>query len=78
MARVEGVEGDMYVSIVRDITERKQAEAKVAAQLVELRCWQTTILGRETRILDLKREVNEALAQVGQPQRYPSAARDKP
>ena len=78
VARVEGVEGDMYVSIVRDITERKQAEAKVAAQLVELRCWQTTILGRETRILDLKREVNEALAQVGQPQRYPSAARDKP
>jgi hypothetical protein len=31
------------------------------------------ILGRETRILDLKREVNELLGQAGKPPRYPSA-----
>jgi PAS domain S-box-containing protein len=58
---------------VRDVTERKRAAAKLAEQLDELRRWHQATLGRETRILDLKREVNELLAQAGQPPRYPSA-----
>jgi len=57
----------------RDITARKQAEAQLNEQLDELRRWHRATLGRETRILDLKREVNELLAQAGQPPRYPSA-----
>ena len=58
---------------VQDITERKQAEAQLAEQLDELRRWHKATLGRETRILDLKREVNELLGKAGQPPRYPSA-----
>ena len=60
----------------RDVTERKQAEAQLNTQLNELRRWHRATLGRETRILDLKREVNELLAQAGQPPRYPSAETD--
>jgi hypothetical protein len=56
-----------------DITGRKRAEAQLAEQLDELQRWHAITLGRETRILDLKREVNELLAQAGQPPRYPSA-----
>jgi PAS domain S-box-containing protein len=56
-----------------DITERKRAEAQLAEQLDELRRWHDVTLGRENRILDLKHEVNELLAQAGQPPRYASA-----
>lgn len=58
---------------VRDISERKQAEARLAEQVDELRRWHEVTLGREGRILDLKHEVNELLGQSGQPPRYPSA-----
>ena len=61
------------MAVIEDITERKRAEAQLAEQLDELRRWHKATLGRETRILDLKREVNELLAQVGKPPRYPSA-----
>jgi len=60
------------IGIVRDITERKQAEAQLREQLNELNRWQEATLGREMRTLELKREVNEALAQAGQPPRYHS------
>jgi len=57
----------------QDITGRKKMEANLAEQVVELRRWYDTTLGRESRILDLKHEVNELLGQAGQPPRYPSA-----
>lgn len=58
----------------RNITERKRAERKLAEQLRELQRWHEATLGREGRILELKRQVNELLEQAGQPIRYPSAA----
>ena len=61
------------VTLVRDITERKQAQATLAEQLAELRRWNDVTMGREVRILDLKQEVNELLVQAGHPPRYPSA-----
>jgi PAS domain S-box-containing protein len=66
------------VHIVSDITERKQAEAQLTEQLDELRRWHTATLGREMRVLELKREVNELLAQTGRPPRYASAEEDHP
>jgi PAS domain S-box-containing protein len=68
----DGVELGAIVTFV-DITVRKQEEAKLAEQLVELRRWHNITSGREGRILDLKHEVNELLAKTGQPPRYPSA-----
>jgi len=52
---------------------RKQAESQLNEQIVELQRWHNALLGREDRILDLKREVNALLKQAGQPLRYPSA-----
>jgi PAS domain S-box-containing protein len=56
----------------RDITERKQAEAKINEQLEELRRWYNATLGREERILQLKSEVNRLLIEGGKPPRYTS------
>ena len=65
------------LSSARDITDRKQVEHRLNEQLEELRRWHQATLGREMRILDLKREVNELLAQAGQPPRYARAEEDQ-
>ena len=55
------------------IAERDRAVAKMAEQLDELRRWQQVMLGREDRIMAMKKEVNSLLAGQGQPPRYASA-----
>lgn len=57
-------------SIIHDITDRAVAEKQVQQQLEELRRWNTITLGRETRVLELKHEVNELLTKLGSPTRY--------
>jgi PAS domain S-box-containing protein len=61
------------ISTIIDITREKQAQQKLTEQIAELRRWHEATLGREERILDLKREVNELRARAGTPARYPSA-----
>jgi len=73
LARIEEGAQTYIVGTLQDITERKQAEAKLNEQIAELRRWHELTLGREMRILGLKQEVNELLAQAGQPPRYASA-----
>jgi PAS domain S-box-containing protein len=60
------------IGFTQDITDRKEAELRIVRHLEELRRWHGLTLGRETRILDLKREVNELLACLGQAPRYGS------
>ncbi len=73
LTRME-VGGEIIVqATVRDISARKQSEAKLVEQLHELRRWHEATSGREERILSIKHEVNELLAKAGQPPRYPSA-----
>ncbi len=74
--RLAGGAVDYFVGLLLDITDRKLAEARVAEQLDELRRWHQATLGREGRILELKKEVNELLAQAGREPRYPSAVQD--
>lgn len=50
----------------------KRADEEILEQLRELRRWHEATLGREDRILELKREVNDLLAQLNQPPRYNS------
>jgi PAS domain S-box-containing protein len=57
-------------SIGEDITERKKAAEKIRDQLDELLRWQEVMLNREERVVLLKQEVNELLAQQNQPARY--------
>ena len=65
------------IDLMQDAVEaRKKAEtlnATLAEQLGELRRWQQVTLGREGRVLAMKKEVNALLAEQGQPPRYPSA-----
>jgi PAS domain S-box-containing protein len=60
------------IGFVADITERKLAEDRIRSQLDELRRWHSAMLGREVRVLQLKREVNEALEDAGKAPRYDS------
>ena len=62
---------------MQDITERKRAEAVLSQQMEELRRWHDATLHRESRVLELKREVNEILASAGLPPRYPSAGKEE-
>lgn len=62
---------------LRDMTERIQAEEEMARQMEELRRWHEVTLGREGRIVELKCEVNELSARLGQPPPY-TAATDPP
>ena len=54
----------------RDITARKQAEEELKKRLEELNRWYKATLGRESRIIEMKREINELLQQAGKPARY--------
>ncbi|MFA7268384.1 MAG: PAS domain S-box protein [Sterolibacterium sp.] len=66
-----------YIAIVQDISARKLAEQSLQQQLDELRRWHEVTLGREERILELKREVNQLLVRVGEPLRYASVESNK-
>ncbi len=63
---------NQFACIFIDTTRRKQAEAKLQEQLTELRRWHEVTLGRETRVIELKGEINQLLAETGRPPRYPS------
>ena len=65
-----------YLVQIMEVTDRKQAEKKNANQLNELRRWHDAMLGREERILGIKREVNDLLVKAGKPAKYPSIDTD--
>ncbi|MFH2047719.1 MAG: PAS domain-containing protein [Pseudomonadota bacterium] len=60
------------VHIVSDITEHKQSDEKIKNQLKELHRWQAVMMGREGRVQELKREVNELCRRINEPIRYHS------
>ena len=61
------------ICIGRNIHEQKMAQITIQEQLLELKRWHETTLGREFRILELKKEVNQLLAESGKAPRYESA-----
>jgi PAS domain S-box-containing protein len=63
---------DNICVIFEDITESKAAAIKINENLQELKRWQGVMLGREDRILELKREVNQLRSEAGKPAEYPS------
>jgi len=58
------------LSSAQDITVRKRSEEQIMAQLNELRLWQKVMIGREERILEMKKEVNHLLRRLGEPETY--------
>ncbi len=63
-----------YIAIAQDITARKLADETLQTKLDELQRWHEVTLNRETRIQELKREVNEILIRGGELPRYASVA----
>jgi PAS domain S-box-containing protein len=71
-------------AIVRDISERKQAEVALRQQAEELRLrnealgrFNTVAVGRELRMIELKREINALCGKAGEPPRHRVAATDE-
>ena len=65
------------VIVHQDITDRKEAEAINQNQLEELKRWYSAMINREERTLELKKEVNELLNQLGEPNKYKSINPDE-
>lgn len=59
-------------NLMAEIAERGRTEEKLAEQLDELHRWHDAMLGREDRVQELKREVNELCRRAGETVRYPS------
>lgn len=57
--------------IFMDLTERKQAEQELRRSNEELQRFNRVAVGRELRMIELKKEVNGLCTLTGQPQRYP-------
>ncbi len=70
--RLEGA-----VVTFRDISERKRIEQGLHQQLGELEHFNRLAVGRELRMLELKREVNELLAELGRAAKYRPDAADR-
>ena len=59
------------VGMVHDITEQKRAEAEILRHVEEMERFNKASVGRELRMIELKKEVNELCGRVGEPSRYP-------
>jgi PAS domain S-box-containing protein len=66
-----------WVGTCTDITERKQAEAELKRRIqelseanAELRRFTQASVGRELRMIEMKKEINELCARAGLPSRY--------
>lgn len=58
------------IGVAVDITERKNIEDRLKQQLNELIQWKNVILEREDKIMELKKQVNELLIELGRPVKY--------
>lgn len=61
----------------RSVAEHTWAEGKIKSQLEELQRWQDVMLGRENRVQELKREVNELLTRLGEKPKYEKTDKDE-
>jgi PAS domain S-box-containing protein len=61
---------ERMVVTVRDISERKQAEEALKEKYTELERFNKVTVGREVRMIELKREINALLKAAGQPDKY--------
>jgi len=65
-------QGDLVaiIGIGTDISKRKEAEEVIQRQIKELTQFNSVSVGRELRMIELKKEINALCAQTGQPPRY--------
>lgn len=61
---------DWMDGVIEDITERKHAEEELQKRLRELELYYNITIGRESRIIELKHQVNELLERLGEKKKY--------
>jgi len=54
-----------------DITTRKETEEHLRQNLEELARFNKAMVSRESRMIELKKEVNDLCQRLGEPDRYP-------
>jgi len=59
-----------FTALVRDITERKRAEKELQERTDKLQRFHSLTVGRELKMVNLKKEINSLLEQLGQPGKY--------
>lgn len=71
---VKNAEGRVYrvTGVATDITDKKDAEAALRARAEELERFHRLSVGREQRMMELKREVNALAIELGRPPPYAS------
>jgi PAS domain S-box-containing protein len=63
--KIEGV-----VSFARDITDKKLVELALDKKMKELIHFNDITIGRELKMIELKKEINELLRNAGKPEKY--------
>jgi PAS domain S-box-containing protein len=58
------------LGIITDITERKKAEKALENEMRHIEYLNNMFLGREAKMIEMKKEVNSLLEQLGQPKKY--------
>ncbi len=71
MPLVDG-QGNVYgvLGVYEDISDRKRAEEALREKLAELERLNQLMIGRETRMIELKLEINELCGRLSLPKRY--------
>jgi len=64
-------------AVVRDVTERRRIENKIKSTMAETERMNKLMGGREKRVIEMKREVNALLAELGRQPQYKSVLKDE-
>lgn len=77
---IRGATGEIRAVVMTlwDITSAKEAEEKARTQFNELQRWHDVTLDRESRVAELKHEVNSLLVRLGERPRYQEAGTPTP
>lgn len=67
-----GVNGDWLGihGVTRDVTDRKHTEEALQEKASELARFNSLMVGRELKMVELKKEINEMLVKTGKPEKY--------
>ena len=60
----------IYKSTIRDISERKKRDNEMREYIRELEILNKVAIDRELRMIELKKEVNNLLIELGRERRY--------
>ena len=71
-------EGEWLVAEVNtDISKRKEAEEEKTKTMAETERMNKLMMGREKRVIEMKREVNALLGELGREPQYQSVLKDE-